>query len=125
MDLREAVFGYDVDWTEAEYHLVGLPMSGIEHLFPECAKKGPRSYSSGLREIADAISHIDAPPRYGRKCGIAEAETVACMVKAYYLNKKPIGKDIVEKRADLVGYGDIADHILSRMPEEPFDKETV
>lgn len=125
MDLREAVFGYNVDWSEAEYHLVGLPMSGIEYIFPECGKKMPRAYSDGLLEIASAISHIDAPPRHARKCGVAEAETVACMLKSYYMNKKPIGKDIVEKRHDLSGYGPISDHIISFMPEEPFDKETV
>jgi hypothetical protein len=124
MDLREAVFGYEVDWSEAEYHLVGLPMSGIEYLFPECKKHGPRGHCDGLREIADAIKQFDAPPRKIRKCGIAEAETVACMVKAHYVNKKPIGKDIVEKRYDLTGWGEIADHILARMPEEPMTLES-
>jgi hypothetical protein len=47
------------------------------------------------------------------------------MAKSYYKSKKPIGKDILEKRADLQGYGDIADHILSFMPEEPFDTEII
>lgn len=123
MDLREAVFGYDVDWSESEYHLVGLPMSGLEVIFPECGKRKPMPYSKALLELASAISHLDAPPRYARKCGVAEAETIACMIKAYYLNKKPIGKDIEEKRNDLLGYGDIADHILSHMPKIPDNLE--
>ena len=43
------------------------------------------------------------------------------MAKAYYGNKKPIGKDIAEKRADLTGYGEISDYLLSLMPEEPME----
>jgi hypothetical protein len=121
MDLREAVFGYDVDWSESEYHMVTLPMQGLDVIFPELENQRGVNYANALLKVADAISHINAPPRFTRPCGVAEAETVCCMAKAYYKNQKPIGKDIVEKRTDLVGYGEIADHILSFMPEEPFD----
>jgi len=123
MDLREAVFGYDVDWSESEYHLVALPMQGLQVIFPELLTAAKPNYAKALMDVADAISYINAPPRNVRGCGVAEAETICCMAKAYYKNSKPIGKDIVEKRHDLAGYGEIADHILSFMPEEPFELE--
>lgn len=125
MDLREAVFGYEVDWSESEYHMVALPMQGLDVIFPELVNKRKANYAEALLKVAETISHIKAPPRYTRSCGVAEAETVCCMAKAYYKNQKPIGKDIVEKRHDLAGYGDVAEHILSFMPVEPFDEVTV
>ena len=121
MDLREAVFGYDVDWTESEYHMVALPMQGLDILFPELAGNRKANYAEALLRVVSEINHLDAPPRYVRRCGVAEAETIACMAKAYYGNKKPIGKDILEKRADLAGFGEIADHILQYMPVDPTD----
>jgi hypothetical protein len=125
MDLREAVFGYHVDWTNAEKHLVTLPTQGMQVIFPELAEQAKPDYAAALHRVADEIKYLMAPPRGVRSCGIAEAETVCCMAKSYYKNRKPIGKDIVEKRADLQGYGDVADLILSHMPEEPFDTEIV
>jgi hypothetical protein len=124
MDLREAVFGYEVDWSGSERHMVELPKKGLDVIFGFGEDERP-DYAKALLTVADGIKHLKAPPRYSRQCGVAEAETVCCMAKAYYKNKKPIGKDIVEKRHDLKGYGEIADHILSFMPEEPFDKAQV
>ena len=121
MDLREAVFGYHVDWTTAEYHMVALPMQGLDVIFPELKTQKKANYADALLQVADAIKHIPAPPRLARNCWVAEAETVCCMAKAYYGNKKPIGKDIAEKRADLTGYGEISDYLLSLMPEEPME----
>lgn len=125
MDLREAVFGYHVDWTGAENHLVTLPTQGMRIMFPELEHQEKPDFAAALHRVVDGIKYLNAPPRGIRSCGIAEAETVCCMAKSYYKSKKPIGKDILEKRADLQGYGDIADHILSFMPEEPFDTEIV
>jgi len=115
MDFREAVFGYDVDWGNAHKHMVTLPTQGLDIIYPGVP------HPQALLQAASELKHLSAPPRHHRKCGVAEAETVACMLKGYYLHGKPIGKDIVEKRRDLTGYGDVAEHILSFMPVEPFD----
>ena len=125
MDLREAVFGYPVDWTDSEHNMVQLPKQGLEVIFPELLTVEKPDYATALLKVADTISYINAPPRGVRSCGVAEAETVCCMAKAYYKSSKPIGKDIVEKRHDLTGYGEISDYILSFMPAEPFDIEII
>jgi len=119
MDLREAVFGYDVDWTGAEKHMVQLPVQGLEIIFPGVPS------DKALLQVVDQIKYLKAPPRYTRDCGVAEAETIACMIKGYYKNGKPIGADIVDKRQALTGYGFVADEILKHMPEEPFDTEII
>lgn len=125
MDLREAVFGYDVDWTGSEHHMVTLPKQGLDVLFPQIADSKPAKHAEALFWVVEAIQHLKAPPRYNRMCGVAEAETVCCMAKTYYRTNKPVGTDIVEKRRDLTGYGEIADRILASMPPEPFDEETL
>ena len=102
MDLREAVFGYEVDWTDAENHLVQLPTQGLDVIFPERTHANNADYAKSLMEVADNINWLHAPPRNSRDCGVAEAETICCMAK-----------------------GDVADHILSFMPEEPFDPEVI
>ena len=122
MDLREAVFGYDVDWTGAEHHMVQLPKQGLDIIF-NVGEGAKIDYAAALLEVAEQIQHLKAPPRYSRSCGVAEAESVACMAKAYYNSRKPIGKDIVEKRNDLAGYGEIAEHILECMPKDPKDED--
>lgn len=115
-DFREAVFGYDMDWAGAEKNMVALPQQGLAYLFHD------EKPSESIWKVVEAIAHLDAPPRFSRKCGLAEAETVSCMVKGYYLNKVPIGHDILDKRAALTGFGERADHLLSVMPLEPFDE---
>lgn len=118
-DFREAVFGYSMDWTEAEKHLVGLPQSGLKYLFPQ------ERPESSIWRVVEAIGQTGAPPRFTRYCGLAEAETIACMLKAYYLNGKPIGKDIVERREQLLEatHHPNAIHLLHCFPKEPMDAD--
>ena len=115
MDLREAVFGYEVNWSGAEKHMVELPKQGLEIIFPGVKP------DVALLKVVNEISWMKAPPRFIRNCGVAEAETIACMIKGYYKNGKAIGADIVDKRQALTGYGFVANEILKHMPKEPFD----
>lgn len=117
-DFREAVFGYDLDWTGAEKHLLGLPCDGLKLLFPD------EKPATSIWKVVDEIKGIKAPPQNKRGCGIPEAETVACMAKAYYKNGKPIGKDIVERRDQLAtGRSENARHLASVFPADPQDKD--
>lgn len=119
-DFRESVFGYDMDWSGAEKHLLGLPCSGLEFLFPD--EKPEQS----VWKIAEAINTLPAPPFGKRMCGLPEAETIACMAKAYYLNGKPIGKDIVERREQLANSrSKNAKHLASVFPKDPTDADVV
>lgn len=118
MDFREAVFGYDVDWTGAENHLMGLPCSGLEFLFP-----GEKPNES-VWKVVEGIQSIFAPPWGKRNCGLPEAETIACMAKAYYKNGKPIGKDIVERREQLKDSGsNNARELYKVFPKDPKDED--
>lgn len=116
-DFREAVFGYDVDWSGAEKHLSAVPEKGLRFLWPD-----EKPYQS-IWKLVDLIKDIKAPPRLTRACGIAEAETIACGVQQYYNNSIPVGKDIVDKRKALEGYGRNAAHLIRVFPVDPSDKD--
>jgi hypothetical protein len=118
-DLREAVFGYSMDWAGAESHMLKTATNGLELIFPG------EKYEQSVFKIVDAISDLDAPPQKVRKCGIAEAETVACGIRQYYLRGAPIGEDIVAKRDNLTGGGENAIHLMSCFPKVPKDADYV
>ena len=93
--------------------------NGLELIFPG------EKYEESVFKVVDAISDLDAPPQNARKCGVAEAETVACGIRQYYLRGAPIGEDIVAKRDHLLGGGDNADHLRSVFPQVPKDADYV
>lgn len=116
MDFREAVFGYDVDWTKAEKHMVGLPCDGLKFLFPD--EKPEHS----VWKVVEAVKHLPNPSLHIDHCNIAVGETIACMAKAYYNNGKHIGTDIVERRNQLSSSNsDNARQLLTVFPLEPTD----
>lgn len=56
-----------------------------------------KDFSVGLIKVNDYISQFDHPVRPG-KCGLAEAETVLCMLKGAFLTRThTVGDDIHEK----------------------------
>lgn len=116
-DFRESVFGYDMDWSGAEKHLLGLPCSGLEFLFPD------EKPAQSVWKIVEAVKDLPNPSLYVANCNIAVGETIACMAKAYYNNGKPIGKDIVERRDQLsTSNNENARHLASVFPVEPTDE---
>lgn len=116
-DYRESIFGYSMDWTDAEKHMVGLPISGLELMFP-----GEKPEHSIWR-IADMIGDLPAPPQFSRTCGVESYETIACMIKSYRRGKN-VGADIMEKRRDLEAVqNENAKELLSHMPPDPVDAD--
>lgn len=114
-DFREAVFGYDMDWSGAEHNMLATATNGLELLFPK------EPYHESVFKLLEAIDDLYAPPRFDRKCGLAEAETVACGVRQYYTRGVPIGEDIVAKRTSL-GNSDNAKHLSTKFPKEPTEQ---
>lgn len=63
------------------------------------------NFDLGLGQVVGYISQFDHPVRPG-KCGLAEAETVLCMLKGAFLTKShQVGDDIDEKVSQLKGIG--------------------
>lgn len=59
-----------------------------------------------------------APPRNERPCGPLEVETILCKHKSHRNGHYEVGKDILEVRHALTGWGGTADRLLRHMPEE-------
>lgn len=82
---------------EAMKYMPAEPQKAAEHFFP--------SFRTAVEEVTSYISQFDHPVVAGRKCGLAEAETVLCMMKGYFKTKThEIGDDIDEKAEQLGEY---------------------
>lgn len=64
------------------------------------------------------FSSYRAPPGQDRACGPQEVETILCKFKSFTKHHYWVGKDILEVRHALKGWGETAEKMLSAMPEE-------
>lgn len=72
------------------------PKKAVSHFFPEVP------FSAALVNVCAVIAEFDHPVVPGRKCGLAEAETVLCMMKGFFKTKTHvIGDDIIDKYIQL------------------------
>ncbi len=79
-DYLNVVFRKRIDFTGLAYYMFEGAMDGVRAIWPE------RRVDEGLEEIREYISQYKDPFDGSRKCGNAEAETVACGVKVYCVN---------------------------------------
>lgn len=85
---------------EAVCYMPDEPRKAAEYFFP--------TFESGLSAVDEYIEQFDHPVVPGRKCGLAEAETVLCMMKGFFKTKKHvIGDDIMDKYLQLAEYPDL------------------
>ena len=60
------------------------------------------SIEQSLIKVRGMMRGLEAPGAPGKECGYAEAETVLCMIKGFFLTKThTIGDDVDEKHAQL------------------------
>lgn len=89
-----------LSFAEAGKYMPDEPRKAAEHFFP--------TFEHGLFQVLRHIEQFDHPVVPGRKCGLAEAETVLCMMKGFFKTKKHyIGDDIIDKYMQLKDYPDL------------------
>lgn len=85
---------------EAVCYMPDEPRKAAVHFFGDFAK--------GLSAVDQYIEKFEHPVVPGRKCGLAEAETVLCMMKGFFKTKThTIGDDIWDKYKQLAGYPEL------------------
>jgi len=104
MDLLDRCLGHEISLSlnEAAQFMPDEPRKCALALWPN------RSIKESLVLVRDIISDLPAAGAPGKLCGFAEAETVLCMIKGYFLTKThTIGDDVDEKHAQLKDYPDL------------------
>jgi len=95
-DYLDRIFDMPIDFSNAFPYMPEQPMKCARAMWPD---QHPRDTLEMVREY---ISQYPAPPSGNRPCGIAEAETILCMLKGYFITKShTIGDDIEDKYAAL------------------------
>jgi hypothetical protein len=88
-----------LSFDEALKYMPDEPRKAAEYFFG--------SFHDGLTKVDLNIGQYDHPVR-GGKCGLAEAETILCMMKGYFKTKThSIGDDIFEKYEQLKRYPEL------------------
>lgn len=98
MDFFDRCFGWPVelDRLSAVKYMPSEPIKCALTLWPD------RPVADTLDWVVEQISDYYAPGKIGKYCSYAEAETVLCMIKGFFLTKThTVGDDIDEKHAQL------------------------
>lgn len=99
-DIFNVCLGFPISLSldEAVKYMPSEPHKAAAYFFPQT------SFADAVKEVADEISQYDHPVRSG-KCGLAEAETILCMMKgAFWTRTHRIGDDIDDKYSQLASY---------------------
>lgn len=100
-DIFNVCLGMPITLSEAEAakYMPDEPRKAAEYFFG--------SFNNGLNIVTTYIEQFDHPVREG-KCGLAEAETILCMMKGFFKTKThTIGDDILEKYTQLAGHPEL------------------
>lgn len=104
--------------AEAIKYMPDEPKKAALHFFPTF-ENDPFVFPKGLMKVTDYIGQFDHPVVPGRKCGLAEAETVLCMMKGFFKTKThTIGDDIEDKLRQLVGHPELIELLPPRVMGE-------
>jgi hypothetical protein len=104
MDLLDRCLGTEITLTlnEAAQFMPDEPRKCALTLWPN------RTIKESLVYVRDMISDLPAAGAPGKPCGYAEAETILCMIKGFFLTKvHTIGDDVDEKHEQLKDYPDL------------------
>jgi hypothetical protein len=109
-DMLERCLGVPIDFSDCPLHFYSEPVAGARIVYPELPIR------DAVPRLLDLLATRTAPPDYKRPLGVQEAETVFCKYKAHFRGHYPIGIDTKDMRAQLKGWGSLADSLLKLVP---------
>jgi Alpha-glutamyl/putrescinyl thymine pyrophosphorylase clade 2 len=110
-DLLDRCVGHPLQFDPNIGLLYREPRAGLDLLAAEL-NQSPLQIYAALRSYFSARK---APPRDDRSCGAAEVETILCKYKAMRGGHYFVGKDIIEVRHALQGWGTTAAQLLQSL----------
>ncbi len=106
-----------LSFEEALKYMPDEPKKAAAHFFPNY------SFESALLAVDSEIKKYRHPVVPGRNCGLAEAETVLCMMKGFFKTKShEIGDDIADKFAQLANYPEIIELLPMPVDERAYTR---
>jgi hypothetical protein len=108
MDFQDRVWGKHIDLTldAAVRYCPDEPRKCAKIMWPEL------QFYDVMEIVTDYIKRFPAPPGYDRMCSYAEAETVLCMLKGYFITKThTIGDDIDSKYKQLARFPELKQYL--------------
>lgn len=119
-DMADRVFRLPVDFSDCHLGIYKDPRQGAALLHTGDWRKPitDEELSNVVQEYIKRFRKFQAPPHRDRAINVQEVESVFCKYKSYHKGHYHPGKDIVEVRHGLAGWGGLAQQVLNAMPEE-------
>lgn len=113
-DMLERVLGRRIDFSLCELAIYREPREGAALVW----RGDPHAPVNVGEVVAATVAHLDlpAPPRYDRRVGLQEVETMLCKYKSMVGGHYYLGKDIDELRKSLSHHGSLAQSWLKFVP---------
>lgn len=125
-DMAERTLGFDVDFNDCHLGIYRDPLQGAALI-----RHGDWKAPITVNELYDVISEMEdyfvpkfhAPPCFSRRVNIQEMETILCKYKSHFKGHYPPGKDTIEVRAMMEGWGDLAQELALHLPKGAKDED--
>lgn len=109
-DMLERVLDVPIDFSGCDLSMYKSPLEAANRLDPGGNVKGVVS-----RTIKE-LSNYKAPPSYNRPIQLSEVESCLCKHGSHLKGQYPIGKDTIEIRHHLQGWGPLAERLSQCLP---------
>jgi hypothetical protein len=118
-DMMERVYGLPITFDQNLGLMYDSPRKALDLLAVEKDFIAVDRSPEGLyNNMLSWFSSHRAPPGGDRYCNAQEVETILCKWGSMHSGHYHVGKDIVEVRHALTGWGETANRIFKVMPEE-------
>jgi len=118
-DMMERVYGAKISFDPNIGLMYDSPRKALDLLMLDMDFiTDSRSPEGFYHNLLSFFSSHRAPPDKGRYCNAQEVETILCKWGSMKSGHYHVGKDLVEVRHALKGWGETADQIIKVMPQE-------
>ena len=118
-DMIERVYGAEIKFDPNIGLLYSSPRAALNQLAEDQTMiMNNRNPAIIYDRLLTFFKGYKAPPRYDRYCNAQEVETILCKHGSMRSGHYWVGKDILEVREALHGWGETAAKMLSVMPQE-------
>lgn len=119
MDFQDRIWGRPIHMTlaDAVKHCPDEPRKCAKIVWPEL------HFHDAMEIVTDYVRKFPAPPSGDRQCSYAEAETVLCMMKGYFITKThTIGDDVDSKYKQLARFPELLQYLPPKQDWSQYER---